>query len=157
MIKPNSSLGPRQGYSLPSLNSPATEIILWTSFFELNRKTCGVSFSPPTPFSALFASHRLVTSLQNGELWIMITHIFRHRITLLYSLLQCWLSICEWNRKSHIWVKLTSLWLPDSPKWTTRISNNIQLSNILRKYPHLLLRITCWTSVTKAQPTTHKN
>ena len=56
-----------------------------------------------------------------------------------------------------LWEKLINLWLPDSPKWTTQISYNIQLSNILRKYPHFLLLITCWTSVPIAQPTTHKN
>ncbi len=38
-----------------------------TPFFELNRNTCGVNFWPPIPFSAFFASHRVVTSSQNGE------------------------------------------------------------------------------------------
>ena len=121
-----------------------------TPFFELTRNTGSVSFWPPIPFSALFASNRVVTSSQNGELWVMVTYFFRHCITLLYSLLQCPLSISEWIRKSHIWKKLTSLLLPDFPKRTT-----------LSSYTTLLCLSAhwakSWESIPICQEISHRN
>ena len=55
------------------------------------------------------------------------------------------------------WEKLTSLWLPDFPKWRTQFSYTNQLRKILKKYPHYLLLITCWILGPKAQLTTQRN
>jgi hypothetical protein len=57
----------RQVRTIP-INCQAFMDFELTPFFELNRNTCGISFWPPIPFSALFASNRVVTSSQIGEL-----------------------------------------------------------------------------------------
>jgi hypothetical protein len=68
------------------VNNSICQMVNPLDIFELNRNTCGATFRPPIyPIFGYFAGHRVVTSSQGSDSYIMITHLLHPRITLLIN------------------------------------------------------------------------